>query len=225
MPQAVLPAFRKLIVDVFLSATRPTNVYMGLSVGPPADMVTMTEVSTLDSSSRSTGYARQTIAVSAITNPGTTASTMVLPTVTFPAFTQVPTTATNKATHWFLCNAVSGTGGSLYTYGPLNPAVVTGVLAAAAAASQKIVSMATATAGNFCAGDYIAIGTACGGDAELLIIASFGTASGGNMPVTMVNNLVYPHLISTAFNRDGATRVYVIGFVETVTATIGLGQG
>ena len=224
MPQAVLPAFRKLVVDVFLSATRPTNLYMGLSVGAPLDMTSLVEVSAFDSSSRSTGYARQTVALSSITNPGTAASALILPTVNFPAFTQVPTTATNQATHWFLCDALTGTAGKLYAYGPLNPAIVTGVLAAAAA-GQSVISMANSTASSLCPKDFLYIGTVCGGDQELLQVVSIGTAAGANTPVTISYSLGYVHALGTAFNRDGATRVYGIGFVETVNATVSLGQG
>ena len=225
MPQAVLPAFRKLVVDVFLSATRPANLYMGLSVGAPADMLSLVEVSAFDSSSRSTGYARQTVALSSITNPGAAASALILPTVIFPAFTQVPTTATNQATHWFVCDALTGTAGKLYAYGPLNPAIVAGVLAAAGARGQSVISMANGTASSLSPQDFLYIGTVCGADQELLQVVSIGTAVGANTPVTISYSLGYVHAIGTAFNRDGATRVYGIGFVETVNATISLGQG
>lgn len=225
MPQAVLPAFRKLVVDVFLSATRPVNLYMGLSVGAPVDMISLVEVSAFDVSSRPTGYARQTITLSSITNPGAAASALILPTVSFPAFTQVPIPATNQATHWFVCDALTGTAGKLYAYGPLNPAVVTGVLAAAATTGQTVISMATSTASSLSAKDFLYIGTVCGGDLELLQVVSIGTASGANTPVTISYSLGYVHAIGTAFNRDGATRVYAIGFSETVNASIGLVQG
>ena len=224
MPQAVLPAFRKLIIDVFLGGTAPTNLYMGLSVGVPADMATVVEVSAFDPY-RPTGYARQTVALTSITNPGTTASALILPTATFPTFTQVPTAATNQATHWFLCDALTGATGKLYAYGPLNPAVVIGALAAAASPGAAVLLMATATGSSLSPGDFLYIGTACAGNLELLQVVSIGTASGGNTPVTIKYSVRYVHPIGAPFNRDGATRVYGIGSVETVNATLVLGQG
>ena len=225
MPQAVLPAFRKLVIDIFLGSPRPTNLYIGLAIGVPVDMISLVEVSAFDTSTRATGYARQTVPVTSITNPGAAASALILPTVNFPAFTQVPTPATNQATHWFLCDSLTGAAGKLYAYGPLNPAVVTGVLAAAGAVGQTVISMATATAASLCPNDYLSIGTSCAGDLDLLQVASIGAASGGNTPVTISVRLGYVHPIGTPFNRDGATRVYAISFVETVNATLSLSQG
>jgi hypothetical protein len=226
MPQIIYKDFKNLLFDLFIgTGTRPVTIYMGLRTDGPGAANTLASVSEIGSFASdgvtSSGYVRKPLTTSAMTRSTSGAiSTLSMAQVTFPSFTAIPNP--NSATHWFLCSALSGTTGSLYASGPLNPAVVTGLLSAAAAAGQPVLSMPTSIATSLLVYDYLNLGSACANNAEIVQIASFGTASGSNTPVTLVQNLVYLHPSGESFNRDGSLRVYPIGYVEKVTASLQL---
>jgi hypothetical protein len=221
MPQIIHTDFKKLLFELFNgSATRPTTIYAGLRTNTPSGADTLASVSEIVGG----GYARVALTgASAADSVSGNDWKIIIPVQTFAAFTSAPTT--NGATHWFLCSPASGATGNLYASGPLNPAVVAGTLSAASASGSNVISVLTSIASSLNVNDFLNLGTVCGSNLALVQVSSFGTASGGNTPITLSAALSAAHPNGEAFNRDGSTRVYVAGYQESVSITLLLTQG
>ncbi|MGI4789502.1 MAG: phage tail fiber protein [Janthinobacterium lividum] len=221
MPAVIYPAFEQLLLDLFLSkVAAPTTLYLGLAAGT-------TEIGATDGNGHASGYVRQAVAVSGLSDgAGGGGYQLTFPTAAFPAFTAVPNP--NGATNWFISSAL--TGGTLYFSGPLNPAVVTGNLTVAIASGSLQITLPSAISSQFMVGDILALGSTCAGDLEYAGIVSLGTVSGGNQTAQVSvppgsQGFAHAHPVGEAYSRDGATRIYTVGFVETVSAALQLLQG
>lgn len=222
MPQVIHTNLKSILLNLFLAkVTAPSVIYMGLRVDiPNATDKLSTAVDIVGG-----GYARALIdpTVLAVTTSGTDAL-LVVPRVTFPSFTGVPTI--NGATHWFLCSVLSGYVGDLYASGPLNPAVATCLPALPVTPGDSGVSVVVGAQAVFSVGDYLNFGTKCGNNQETLKIASFTTAVvSGNVIIRMASRFLYAHAATETVVRDGCTRTYSAGYTETVTATLQVTQG
>lgn len=219
MPEQIHTDFKRLLLALFNgTGTRPVTIYMGLRIDSPGATNTLSSISELGSVTPA-GYSRIAITTSSITNSTTgNDAVLAIPQQSFPAFTATP--SPNLATHWFLCSAASGTTGSLYASGPLNPGEVSGTLQSAASSGQPVISILTSLATLLLNGDYLNIGTACKNNKEVVQVFSFGVASAGVTPVTLAANLTFTHPLGEVWNRDGSSRAYYSTYTEKVTASI-----
>jgi hypothetical protein len=205
-----------------------TTMYLGLRNDTPVDSDTLSTLSTTEIVGG--GYARVAITINSTNFPDSASGFDRLISIlqqSFAAFTGTPTT--NGATHWFLCNAASGTTGKLWASGPLQNATVVSTIQAAAAAGQAVISVTNAIAVTLNPFDYLYVGTGTttgyAGDQERKQIATGGigaanSGGAGFANITLSANLASAHASGEPVSRDCCVRTYASGYVEQVTPSL-----
>ena len=213
MPAVIYPKFEKLLLQLFTGASgviAPTNIYIGLSLS--GNEVTATDGQNPPST---TGYSRLAVPVSALT-VSSSGTTLTIQTQTW-TFTATPSQP--KADTWFAADQMTGSG--YYFSGPLNPSPVSGTLSASITAYTYSMTVPTSVAAQLAVGDVLKLGSSCAKTLEYVTITSIGMDNGGST-VLAVNFPGYAHPAGEAFSRDGSTRTYSAGWIETLNASVNI---